>query len=74
METMTRQWIDGDSARTMTNKYNSIVEDVEVLKKTSVSVDEMITSEPAEENLQSENTNGFAVNVRVNGTKLIITI
>ena len=71
---MTRQWIDGDSARTMTNKYNSIVEDVEVLKKTSVSVDEMITSEPAEENLQSENTNGFAVNVRVNGTKLIITI
>lgn len=71
---MTKQWIDGDSARAMTNKYNDIVKDVEALKKTSVSVAEMITSEPAEEELQTTDTNGFAVNIRVNDTKLIITI
>ena len=71
---MTRQWVDGDSARAMTNKYNAIVKDVENLNKTAVSVDEMITSEPAEEELQTTDTNGFVANVRVNGTKLIITI
>lgn len=40
---MSKKWIDGDSARVMTNKYNQTVQTVEELGQ---NIDTRITSQP----------------------------